>query len=103
MTQQTSGNLSPHQAFTTSSLHDLAAQFATRVGCGVNVGVPEPALQVGDLTVGQCRRAFERTVERLAFFRDPDRDTGVLAGFGRAVKMRGGGRTGETGESAFPT
>src|SRR5258708_27460445 len=77
-----------------SLLRQLAADFAARVGRGVNVDVVFAGHQGGGLGVGQRGAAFGRARSRV---RDRTRDAGVLAGFSRAMEMPRSRRSGETG------
>ena len=57
----------------------LAADFAARIGSGVDVDVVLAGDEIGGLRVGQRGAAFDRARARI---RDRNRDAGVLAGFG---------------------
>ena len=46
-------------ALTALPFNDLAANLAALVGVGVDIGVPQALLQIGGLSVRQCRRALE--------------------------------------------
>ena len=89
-------------AFTTLGFYDLAADLAAFIGFGVDVDVQHAFFEVGSLRVGKRRRAFERAGERLVLFRNWNQDAGVLAGFGGAVEMCGGGGPGKAREVALP-
>jgi hypothetical protein len=73
-----------------ASLRNLTADFAARMGRGVDVDVVLASRQVRSLGVCQCGAAFggARTC-----IRDRDGDAGVLVGFRRPMEMRGGGGT----------
>ena len=80
-------------------LRHLAADFAARIGCGVNVDVVLAGHEVGGLRIGQRGAAFDRA---RCCVGDSNRDAGVLAGLGRAMEMRGGGGTRQAGIAQLP-
>src|SRR5258708_17471238 len=71
-----------------SLLCHLTADFAARIGCGVNVDVILAGHQVGGLFVVQRRAAFNRARARIC---DRNLDAGVRAGRGGALGMRARG------------
>ena len=89
-----------HQIYlVTDLLRHLAADFAARIGCGVNVDVVLAGREVGGLRIGQRGAAFDRA---RCCVGNSNRDAGVLAGLGRAMEMRGGGGTGQAGIAQLP-
>src|SRR6185503_20742556 len=73
---------------------DLTADFAGFVGLGVDVDVPAAGQQIGSLRVGQRLGAFERALGGRPL-EDWHHHAGILAGLGRPVEVRGGGRAGQ--------
>ena len=73
-------------------LRHLTADFAARIGRGVDVDVVLAGHQVGGLGVGQRGAAFDRARRRV---RDGQGDAGVLAGFGRPMEVGCGRGAGE--------
>ena len=80
-------------------LHHLAADFAARIGRGVDVDVVLAGHEVGCLGVGQGGAAFDRARGGIG---DRNRDAGVRAGCGRTVEVRGRRRTGKPRIGQFP-
>ena len=80
-------------------LRHLTADFAARIGCGVDVDVVLAGHEVGGLRIGQRGAAFDRA---RCCVGNRNRDAGVLAGFGGAVEMRGGGGAGQAGIGQLP-
>ena len=73
-------------------LHNLSANLAGLVRRGVDIDVQLAIFQLGGLRIGQRRVALDRTFEVAV---DRHQDRRILPRLGRAVEMRGGGRTGE--------
>ena len=80
-------------------LGHLAADFAARIGFGVDVDIVLAGHQIGGLGIGQRRAALGGARRGV---RDRDRNAGVLAGFGGSVEMRGGGGAGKAGIGQLP-
>src|SRR5204862_2942393 len=80
-------------------LRHLAADFAARIGCGVDVDIVLAGGEIGGLCVGQRGAALDRARSGIG---NRHRDAAVLAGFGGSMEMRGGGGTGEAGIGHLP-
>src|SRR5215211_4893801 len=83
----------------TDLLRYLTADFAARIGRGVNVDVVLAGREVRGLRIGQRGAALDRARRRIG---DGDRDAGILAGFGGTVEMRGGGGAGQARIAQLP-
>src|SRR5258708_13106841 len=73
-------------------LADLTADFAARIGRGVDVDIVLAGHQIGGLGVGQRRAAFGGARGSV---RDPHPNARVLGGFTPAMEIRAGPRTPE--------
>src|SRR6516225_8145667 len=80
-------------------LRDLAADFASRVRCRMDVDVVLASQEVCGLSISQRGAAFGRA---LADVGDRNGDAGILVSFSGPMEMRRRGRAGESGIGHVP-